>query len=66
MTAHTRNNPTDTMMSPSKAANYVAALEAKLGRRVERACILSDGGIDVQMATDGTPTDPAALVDMSE
>lgn len=66
MNAHVRPNPGDAMLSPSKVADYVLRLEAKLGRRIERATILPGGGIEVRMSASGEPTNPADLVDMSE
>lgn len=60
----------DGMLSPSKVADYVQRLEAKLGRIVDRAVILPDGGIEVCMQSvaqrGGGSANPADLVDMSE
>ena len=66
MNAHVRQNPHEAMLSPSKVADYVLRLEAKLGRRIERATILPSGGIEVRMSGRDEPTNPADLVDMSE
>lgn len=66
MTAHTLPNPTDTMMTPARAASYIAALEARTGRTVERFTLLADGGLEFQLETGTGPSNPADLVDMSE
>lgn len=54
------------MLSPARVADYVLRLEAKLGRRIDKATILPGGGIEVRMAGIGEATNPADLVDMSE
>jgi hypothetical protein len=59
----------DGMLTPSKAADYIQKIETKLDRRVDRAVILPDGGIEVSLtgAQSGNETaNPADLVDMSE
>lgn len=66
MNAHTEPKPADPILSPSRVADYVMRLEAKLGRHVECATILPGGGIEVRMAGGGMPANPADLVDMSE
>lgn len=66
MSAHTRPNPLEGHMSPAKAANYILTLEAKLGRKIDRATIRTDGGIDLHMAGEKKTMNPADLVDMTE
>lgn len=66
MNAHVKPRPGEAILSPSKVALYVAALEQKLGRQIERATILPDGGIEVRIAGADHPSNPADLVDMSE
>lgn len=66
MTAHTKQNPAASMLSPAKVADYVLRLETKLGRRIDRATILPTGGIEVRMSGQMETTNPADLVDMSE
>lgn len=55
-----------TILSPSRAALYVATLEQKLGRQIDRATILPNGGIEVRISGHDEPKNPADLVDMSE
>ena len=66
MTKHIRENSKPSMMSPLRVADYVRRLESRLGRRVEHATVLPDGGIQVKMADGGHSTNPADLVDMTE
>lgn len=66
MNAIVRQPPGEAMLSPSKVADYVQRLEAKLGRRIERATILPGGGIEVMMSGGQNTTNPADLVDMTE
>jgi hypothetical protein len=66
MNAHVRTSDTGTILSPSRVAVYVSALEKKLGRRVDRATILPNGGIEVSLSVSTGPTNPADLVDMNE
>lgn len=66
MTAHVNQNNHGVILSPSRVALYVSALEQKLGRHIDRATILPDGGIEVRIAGADKPTNPADLVDMSE
>ena len=70
MNAHVKPKVDDSMMSPLKVAAYVSTLEQRLGRRIDRAVILPDGGIEVRIAGAGAgadqPSNPADLVDMSE
>ncbi|MCP4243109.1 MAG: hypothetical protein GY772_21355 [bacterium] len=66
MNAHVQPKPGEAILSPSKVALYVAALEQKLGRQIERATVLPDGGIEVRIAGEEHPSNPADLVDMSE
>ena len=66
MSEHIREHPKPAMLSPLRVADYVLRLEARLGRRVEHATVLPDGGIQVKMAAGGHSTNPADLVDMTE
>lgn len=66
MNAHVKPITTGTILSPSRVALYVSALELKLGRQIDRATILPDGGIEVRISGTDQPTNPADLVDMSE
>lgn len=54
------------ILTPSRVALYVSSLEQKLGRQVDRATILPDGGIVVNISGEARPTNPADLVDMNE
>ena len=65
MNAHVRQNGND-LLSPARVADYIHRIEARLGRRIEAATIMPDGGIEVRMADGDQPSNPADLVDMTE
>lgn len=58
--------PTEKMLSPTRAADYLTRFEAKLGRTIDKATILPNGGIEVMMSGTAEPSNPVDLVDMSE
>ncbi|MDJ0626864.1 MAG: hypothetical protein QNJ44_01280 [Rhodobacter sp.] len=66
MNAPVKHKQTEAILSPSRVALYIAAWEQKLGRRIDRATILPDGGIEVCIEGVGQQKNPADLVDMSE
>lgn len=66
MIAHVKLSSTGGILSPARVAMYVMALEQKLGRQIDRATILPNGGIEVKISGNDQTTNPADLVDMSE
>lgn len=66
MNAHAKPSSSGAILSPSRVAMYVSTLEQKLGRQIDRATILPDGGIEVRILGTDEPRNPADLVDMSE
>lgn len=66
MNAYVKLKPSESILSPSRVALYVVTMEQKLGRHIERAIVLPNGGIEVRIAGADHPNNPADSVDMSE